>query len=75
MSLGEPILEVDPLAALPGFLRMVYSLRGRPHRSWTPASFDLSLAPGPALPTIRVAGDAIATLSFLDTLPPTQQVP
>jgi hypothetical protein len=75
VSLGEPFLEVDPLAALPGFLRMVYSLRGRPHRSWTPAHFDLSLIPGPALPAIRVAGDAIAALTFLDTLPQSQRAP
>jgi len=75
VSLGEPFLEVDPLAALPGFLRMVYSLRGRPHRSWIPADFDLSLVPGPTLPAIRVAGDAVAALTFLDTLPQSQRAP
>ncbi len=75
VSLGEPFLEVDPLAALPGFLRMVYSLRGRPHRSWTLAHFELSLVPGPDLPAIRVAGDAVAALTFLDTLPQSQRVP
>jgi len=75
VSLGEPFLEVDPLAALPGFLRMVYSLRGRPHRSWTPARFDLSLVPGPALPAIRIQGDAVAALTFLDTLPQSQRAP
>jgi hypothetical protein len=75
VSLGAPFLEVDPLAALPGFLRMVYSLRGRPHRSWTPAHFDLSLVPGPALPAIQVAGDAVAALTFLDKLPQSQRAP
>lgn len=76
VSLGEPsILQVDPLSALPAFLRMLYSLRGRPHRSWTSAHFDLSLASAPDLPAIRVAGDAIAAVTFLDTLPPSEMLP
>jgi hypothetical protein len=51
---------------------MVYSLRGRPHRSWTEAGFELSWVPGPEHPAIRVAGDAIASLTFLDALPPSE---
>jgi hypothetical protein len=67
---GPAALEVDPLSALPTFLRMVYSLRGRPHRSWSQAEIELSLVPGPELPAVRVAGNAIAALTFLDALPP-----
>ncbi|HXK23944.1 MAG TPA: hypothetical protein VMS55_14845 [Myxococcota bacterium] len=63
-------LEVDPLSALPAPLRMVYSLRRRPHRSWAESSYELSWVPGPEHPAVRVAGDAIATFSFLDALPP-----
>ena len=74
VSLGEPFLEVDPLAALPTLVRMVYSLRGRPHRSWTPAHFDLSVIPGPALPAVRIEGDAVASLTYLDVLPQSQRV-
>lgn len=75
VSFGETLLEVDPLDALPAFLRMVYSLRGRPHRSWTHAQIELSLVPGPELPAIRVTGDAIAALTFLDALPQSPTLP
>jgi hypothetical protein len=75
LTLGGSILEVDPLAALPSFLRMVYSLRGRPHRSWTDARFDLSLASGAEQAASRWAGDAVAILTFLDRLPPAPQHP
>jgi hypothetical protein len=74
LTLGEPILAVDPLAALPTFLRMVYSLRGRPHRSWIDAHFELSLAAGTE-PARRLSGTAIAVLTFLDRLPPTPPHP
>lgn len=70
LSFGPAWLEVDPLDALPAFLRMVYSLRGRPHRSWSEAEIELSLVPGPELPAVRVAGKAVAALTFLDALPP-----
>ena len=69
LGYDSAVLEVDPLAALPTFLRMVYSLRGRPHRSWSQAEIELSLVPGPELPAVRVAGNAIAALTFLDVLP------
>jgi hypothetical protein len=65
-------LEVDPLDALPAPLRMVYSLRRRPHRSWAESTYELSWVPGPEHPAVRVAGDAIATFSFLDALPPSE---
>jgi hypothetical protein len=75
LTLGESKLEVDPLGALPTFLRMVYSLRGRPHRSWIDAHFELSLATGPSQPARRLSGAAIAVLTFLDRLPPTPAHP
>ena len=75
LTLGDSMLEVDPLGALPTFLRMVYSLRGRPHRSWIDAHFELSLATGPGQPARRLSGTAIAVLTFLDRLPPTPAHP
>ncbi|HVN37286.1 MAG TPA: hypothetical protein VMW19_03815 [Myxococcota bacterium] len=70
IAVKPPRLEVDPLATLPAPLRMLYSLRRRPHRSWAESSYELSWVPGPEHPAVRVAGDAIATFSFLDALPP-----
>ena len=70
VSFGPPWLEVDPLAALPSILRMVYSLRGRPHRSWAEAGFEFTWVPRPEHPKLLIAGDAVASLSFLDVLPP-----
>ncbi|HXK25187.1 MAG TPA: hypothetical protein VMS55_21135 [Myxococcota bacterium] len=70
ITLKAPRLEVDPLTALPAPLRMVYSLRSRPHRSWAGSSYELTWVPGPEHPDVRVAGDAIAAFSFLGTLPP-----
>jgi hypothetical protein len=75
VTFGPPWLEVDPLAALPSVLRMVYSLRGRPHRSWAEAGFEFTWVPEPEHPTVRVTGDAIASLSFLDALPPGHELP
>jgi hypothetical protein len=72
VTLGPAWLEVDPLAALPAPVRMVYSLRGRPHRSWTDAAFELSSVPSPEPPAARLGGDAIASLTFLDVFPPSQ---
>lgn len=75
VTFGPPWLEVDPLAALPSVLRMVYSLRGRPHRSWAEAGFEFTWVPEPEHPMVRVTGDAIASLSFLDALPPGHVLP
>jgi hypothetical protein len=75
VNFGPPWLEVDPLAALPSVLRMVYSLRGRPHRSWAEAGFEFAWVPEPEHPMVQVAGDAIASLSFLDALPPSPKSP
>ena len=69
VTFGPAWLDVDPLATLPAFLRMVYSLRGRPHRSWTDGAFELSWVQRPEHPAVRVAGNAIASLTFLDALP------
>lgn len=77
VTFGPPWLEVDPLAALPSILRMVYSLRGRPHRSWAEAALELEFigVPQPGHPTVRIAGDAIASFSFLEALPPSPSSP
>jgi hypothetical protein len=74
VTFGPAWLEVDPLAPLPTVLRMLYSMRGRPHRSWAEAGFEVNWVP-PEHPKTWFAGDAIATLSFLDALPPSANVP
>jgi hypothetical protein len=59
ITLGEPILRLDPLDALPLAVRMVYSFRARPHRIWVDARVDLA-------PKRAAEG---AALTFLDSLP------
>jgi hypothetical protein len=69
ITLGEPILRLDPLDALPAAVRMVYSLRARPHRIWVDARVDLTpqrAAQGAVLP---LEGAGVAALTFLDSLP------
>lgn len=69
VTLGGPILQLDPLDALPLAVRMVYSFRARPQRIWVDARVELA-------PERAVAGDApplggagIAAVTFLDSLP------
>jgi hypothetical protein len=69
ITLGDAILRLDPLDALPLAVRMVYSFRARPHRVWVDARVDLTpkrAAEGAAPP---LGGIGVAALTFLDSLP------
>ncbi len=69
ISLGNPVLEVDPLDALPAVLRMVYSFGGRPRLLWVPANADIALKSAPESAVLRFQSEGIATLAFPDALP------
>lgn len=69
VSLGDRVLQHDPLDALPFALKMVYSFGAQPHRVWADADTDVVLdrGAGSAAPPLRAS--AVAALTFLDSLP------
>jgi hypothetical protein len=69
IPLGEPFLQSDPLDALPGFLKMVYSFVAQPRRIWSDAHVDLLLKPDPGRAVLQIRGRGSASLTFLDSLP------
>jgi hypothetical protein len=69
ITLGEPVLRLDPLDALPLAVRMVYSLRARPHRVWVDARVDLTLERAAEGTALSLGGAGVAALTFLDSLP------
>ena len=69
ISLGNPLLEVDPLDALPALLRMVYSFGGRPRLLWVQANADVALKSAAENAVLRFQSEGIATLVFPDALP------
>lgn len=69
ITLGESLLRLDPLDALPLAVKMVYSFGARPHRIWVDARVDLArgrAAEAAALPLGKIG---VAALTFLDSLP------
>jgi hypothetical protein len=70
ISLGPTLLEVDPAAALPALLRMVYPFAGKPRHVWVEASADVALKSRSRDAVLRLRGEGIATLVFLDSRPP-----
>jgi hypothetical protein len=70
ISLGATLLEVDPSAALPALVRMVYPLAGKPRHVWVEASAELALKSRSRDAVLRLRGEGIATLVFLDSRPP-----
>ncbi len=69
ITLGEPILRLDPLDALPLAVRMVYSLRARPHRVWVDARVDLTPERAAEGTALSLGGAGVAALTFLDSIP------
>ncbi len=69
IPLGEPLLESNPLDALPGFLKMVYSFVAQPRRIWSDAAVDLALKPGPGRAALQIRGPATASVTFPNPLP------
>jgi hypothetical protein len=72
ITLGEPVLDVSPLDALPALLRMVYSWSGQPRHLWADASFDVALKSPARDAVARIEGAGPAALFFTDALPPGQ---
>jgi hypothetical protein len=70
ISFGRTLLEVDPLAALPALLRIVYPLAGKPRHVWVEASAEVALKSPSRDAALRLRGEGIATLVFLDARPP-----
>jgi hypothetical protein len=69
ITLGEPILRLDPLDALPLAVRMVYSFRARPHRIWVDARVDLAPKRAAEDAALPLGGAGVAALTFLDSFP------
>lgn len=69
ISLGKPLLEVDPLDALPPILRMVYSFGDRPRLLWVQTNADVALKSATENAVLRVQSEGLATLVFPDALP------
>lgn len=73
ISLGETRLELNPLDALPGLLRMVYSFGGEPRQLWVDATAEMSLKSPAQKAALRWRTAGFANLVFLDSLPPEQR--
>jgi hypothetical protein len=61
VAVGTAQLSIDPLAALPRVVRMLYWFGARPRRIWADATSELTAGASEALPR----GAAIASFSFL----------
>ena len=69
ITLGEPLLRLDPLDALPLAVRMVYSFRARPHRIWVDVRVDLAPKRAAEGAALTLGGAGVAAFTFLDSLP------
>jgi hypothetical protein len=61
IAIGPSHLSIDPLDALPRFVRMLYWFGARPRRIWADATSELASSSSEPLPR----GAAIASFSFL----------
>jgi hypothetical protein len=67
---GPALLEVNPLDEIPQPFRFLLSFKMRPHRVWKPASFKVTLKADSSLPATVLHGSGVATITFLNPLPP-----
>jgi hypothetical protein len=68
IRLGAGLVHHDPMEDIPQPFRFLLSLKMRPHRVWTDASFAVTLRTGPD--RVRIRGSGIATVTFLNPIPP-----
>jgi hypothetical protein len=67
---GSALVEVDPMDNIPQPFRFLLSFKMRPHRVWKPASFEVTLKTDQSGPPIVLHGSGVATITFLNPLPP-----
>ncbi len=68
ITLGRPLLEHNPLGALPQPFRFLLSFSMRPRRVWTDSSFSLRFDAAPGRAALDLEADGIASVSFLNPL-------
>lgn len=66
VQLGERFLQHEPLDDLPGPIRFFARLSTRPRRVWSPANFEVTIAPSLNSKPILFQGQGVATVSFLN---------
>jgi hypothetical protein len=66
VQLAERFLQHEPLDDLPGPIRFFAGLSTRPRRVWSPAKFEVTLAPSLNSKPILFQGQGVATVSFLN---------
>ena len=66
IELESPHLAVNPLAALPRLMQMLYSFRARPHRIWTDARVAIRLKAGSGRAVPSIGTPTLATITYLD---------
>ena len=67
---GSTLVEANPMDAIPQPFRFLLSFKMRPHRVWKPASFEVTLKTDQSAPPIVLHGFGVATITFLNPLPP-----
>ena len=64
-ALSRPLLQNDPLQALPQPMRWLVGLRIKPHRVWATSGFEVTLRACSDRPSIQMLGTGITTLTFM----------
>ncbi|MED5262008.1 MAG: hypothetical protein VX574_06395 [Myxococcota bacterium] len=64
-ALSRPLLQNDPLEALPQPMRWLVGLRIKPHRVWATSGFEVTLRACSNRPPIQMLGTGITTLTFM----------
>jgi hypothetical protein len=66
VKLERTFLEHDPLDALPLPVRLLVRVSMRPHRVWTAAPFEITLATAPGGPPRKFRGSGVAVVTYLN---------
>ena len=69
VTLGDTVLQHDPLDALPVMIRMLYPSDFRPHRAWVESRVEVDLEPSTDHAALTLRDPGIAALTFLDSIP------
>ena len=64
-ALSRPLLQNDPLEALPQPIRWLVGLSIKPHRVWATSGFEVTLRACSDRPRLQMLGTGITTLTFM----------
>jgi hypothetical protein len=67
-TLGEALVERDPLSDLPQPLRFFAGRKSSPRRVWSTANFAVTLHPGSGPPPLQFQSRGVATVNFTNPL-------